>query len=270
MDPLALSHAADLARPHLLAVALCAARLAPAAFLSPLLGGQAAPPTVRLSVALCLSLFVHFGLGVEPGLAPDAPVFDIGAAFARELWCGVAMGYVAALPFDAARMAGRFLDTFRGANAEAVLPATGSREAATGDFLYQLLCAVVFAGPLYRMAVGSLVASFAAAPLGLAVGPSTGAAMEVALTRALAALSAALAIGAPAAAVSLVVDLAVGIAGRVSPALSVRELGPPARLMLGAAAILLTLGTASARLVEEVASASAMLEPVARAAGGTP
>ena len=53
--------------PSVVAVALCSARLLPVAFLCPLLGGQAAPMTVKLALVLSLSLFLHVVAGV--GLA---------------------------------------------------------------------------------------------------------------------------------------------------------------------------------------------------------
>ena len=68
----------------------------------------------------------------------------------KELTYGTSVGLIAALPFDAARMGGRFIDLFRGTSAEASLPVAGTRESATGDGLYQLLVALVVTGGLCR------------------------------------------------------------------------------------------------------------------------
>jgi flagellar biosynthesis protein FliR len=258
----------DLLRPHLVAVALIAARIVPATLLCPVFGGQAAPMTVRVALVLALSLHAHLGGDVRPAQL-DWSIFDLAGAFARELLCGTVIGFVAALPFDAARLGGRMLDTFRGANAEASLPATGSREAATGDLLYQLLCALVFAGPLYRVLATSVLTSFRVAPLGLPHAGATDALLQLALLRATGALAAGLAIGAPAAAVSLLVDAALGIAGRIAPALSVKDIGSPVKLLVGAAAILVAMGSVAQRLLSEVAGAADAVGATVRVFGGS-
>ncbi|MBI5546913.1 MAG: flagellar biosynthetic protein FliR [Deltaproteobacteria bacterium] len=265
--PLVTAALADLLRPHILAVALIAARIVPATLLCPIFGGQAAPMTVRVALCLVLSLHAHLAGDVSPTLE-NLGAMEIMGAFVRELLCGTVVGFVAALPFDAARIGGRLLDTLRGANAESSLPATGSREAATGDLLYQLLCAVVFAGPLYRVLATSILMSFRAAPLGLPGEMATDALVQVALLQATGALAAGLAIGAPAAAVSLIVDVGLAMAGRIAPNLSIRDIGAPAKLTLGAAAILVSLGAVAQRLLSEVAGAADAIGASARVLGG--
>ncbi len=266
---LELSGWTEVLRPHVLAVALAAARIVPATLLCPLFGGRAVPATVRVALCLALSLHVHLAGGLVPAL-PDLELDTVAGAFARELLCGTVIGFVAALPFDAARMGGRLLDTFRGANGETSLPLTGSTEAATGDVLYQLLCALVFSGPLYQLLSGAVLLSFRAAPLGLPFAPSTAALAELAVLQATGALAAGLSIGAPAAAASLLTDLAVGVAGRIAPALNLREIDAPAKLLVGAAAVLLSLGALSQRLLGEVAGAAGAIAATTRAFGAQP
>ncbi len=99
----------DLLSPGVVAVALCATRLLPLAFLCPLLGGQAAPTPVKLALVLSLALFLH-GVG---GVALPAPVetpLQLAALAVRELTYGTSVGLVAALPFDSARMGGRIVE----------------------------------------------------------------------------------------------------------------------------------------------------------------
>jgi flagellar biosynthetic protein FliR/type III secretion protein T len=268
VNPAHLEAIVDSLRPHVVAVGLIATRILPATFLCPIFGGQAAPQTVRIALCLALSLHAHLAGDIKPGFLSDAGA--LAAAFARELLCGTVIGLIAALPFDAARMGGRFLDTFRGANAEASLPATGSREAATGDLLYQLLCAIAFAGVGYRLLAVAILGSFRAAPLGLPGALDTAALADLVVARAGSALAAGLAIGAPAAAISLLVDAALGIAARAAPQLSIRDVGAPAKLLVGAAAILLSLGTASQRLLEEIAGAAEATKVAMGLFGGAP
>ena len=89
----AFTHAVELVRPHVLPVALIAARITPATFLCPLFGGRAAPQTVRVAICLALALHAHVGGDVRPAMdLPDS--FSVMAAFARELFCGTAIGFI--------------------------------------------------------------------------------------------------------------------------------------------------------------------------------
>lgn len=238
--------------PHVVAVALCAARLVPVAFLCPLLGGQAAPTTVKLGVVLSLALSLHLAGGVmaPPGGALAGPV-------ARELVFGMAIGLIAALPFDAARMGGRFIDLFRGVTTEAMNPLAGSREAVTGEALYHLLVALAVTGAAGSTVLSAVWRSFGVVPLGgfvatepvaLRIAGGVGGAMAIGL-----------AVGAPVAAASLMVDLWLGLAARAAPGLSLREVGAPLRVLSGSALLWMGLGLVSERLVTEVlASGGAM------------
>ena len=130
--------------PHFGAVALCGARLVPVAFLCPALGGQGVPTTVKLGLCLSLSVFFHAAAGVAPVGPLDGGSFAAGAL--RELLFGTALGLVAALPFDSARIGGKLIELFRGSTAEAALPSAGTRESALGDGLTQLLVALAATG----------------------------------------------------------------------------------------------------------------------------
>ncbi len=248
--PAGLSLWVEILRPHALSWLLCAARFAPVAFLCPIFGGGATPATVRLSLCLALAGYVRF-VGDVAATVPDTAT-AYAAGFAHELLVGVAIGFVASLPFDAARMGGRLLDAQRGANAEAALPGIGSKESATGDLLFQLLVALVFACGAYKPMLGGAIKSFKAVPAGVWAGWDGGALVESAVAHAGGALAAGFAIGAPAAAVSLAVDAALGVAARVSPQINLGDTGAPAKLMLGAAGILFCFGAACERLLSEL------------------
>lgn len=246
----------DALRPDLVAVALCCARLVPIAFLCPLLGGQAAPVTVRLALVLGLALFLRLEAGVGWG-APGVSPLELGALGVREAVYGMSVGLVAALPFDAARMGGRFIDLFRGTSAEASLPVAGSRESAAGDGLYQLLVALVVSGGLFPLVVSGLLRGFAAVPLGAFV-PSEPAALHVVLLAG-GAMATGLAVGAPVAAAVLAVDCFLGLASRVAPQLNLQEAGAPLRVLGGGALLWLGTGVLCERLLAGVLSTEGAL-----------
>ncbi|EAU62999.1 type III secretion inner membrane protein, putative [Stigmatella aurantiaca DW4/3-1] len=220
------------------------------AFLCPLLGGQATPSPVKLSLVLSLALFLHLGAGVKVPV-PMETLGEWGALALKELVYGTAVGLLAALPFDAARMGGRFIDLFRGASAEASLPVAGSRESAAGDVLYQLLVALVVTGGLFPRVLSGSLRGFGVVPLGTAV-PSEAATGQVFLLAG-SALATGLAIGAPIAAASMAVDCWVGMASRAAPQMNLQELGAPLRILGGGALLWLGIGVLCERLLAEVA-----------------
>lgn len=239
--------------------ALVVARIAPVAFLCPVLGGAVAPPTVRLGVALALAAFVTGqlpkGASPEPG---SATAFV--AALTVEALLGLGLGLLASAPFDAARVGGRLIDLVRGSSAEAALPLSGSRETASGDLLYQLLVALAAAGAVVPAIVSALCRSFAAVPAGSAAARALDWEGAAAVTGRV--LSVGLAIAAPAAVACLLVDLAIGLAGRFASAFHLHDQLPGARLLVGAIAFWAGVGaTASALLDESLAAAASF--PVA-------
>ncbi|MEW5739548.1 MAG: flagellar biosynthetic protein FliR [Myxococcota bacterium] len=240
----------DALQPHVVATALIGARLVPVAFLCPLLGGSHAPTHVKLGLVLALSLFLHVagGIGLPPG-AVNA--FDfVGIAF-KEVLLGTTLGLIASLPFDAARMGGRFIDLFRGSSAEAALPMAGTKEAATGDALYHLLLALASTGVVMPLTLAALFKSYTLAPLGTFV-HSEDVAMQVAALVG-GAFATGLAIGAPIAGASLAVDACLGLASRAAPGMNLQDTGAPLRILGGGAVIWLAVGLFAARLQEYAA-----------------
>jgi flagellar biosynthetic protein FliR/type III secretion protein T len=257
----ALSLALEAFGPHLAALALIAARLVPVAFLCPLFGGAQAPSHVKLGLVLSLSLYFHFGAGL--GAAP-ADGLTLAVLAGREALLGVALGLVAAVPFDAARIGGRFIDLFRGSSAEAALPMAGSREAASGEFLYHLLLGLACAAGALPVLVASLGRSYLLLPPGGAVGAEPLA--EGVVTAVGVAFGTGLSIGAPIAGLALLVDLGVGLAARGAPQLSLQETGTPLRIVGGAAALWLGLGLLCERLLAVAAEQEPMLDALLRLA----
>lgn len=239
-----LAAAVELLQPHVVAIALISARLIPVAFLCPLFGGSHAPMHVKLGVVLALGLFLHIACGVAAPLASSS--FELGALMAQEVVFGTSLGLIAALPFDTARMGGRFIDLFRGSSAEAALPMSGSKESATGDALYHLLLAVGSAGLVFPSMLSALTRSYALIPLGAFQHTEEFAMRVVGLVGT--AFSTGFAIGAPIAALTLTIDACLGLASRAAPNMNLQETGAPLRILAGGAVVWLAIGLIANRL----------------------
>ncbi len=232
--------------PHLVAIALCSARLLPIAFCCPLLGGSSAPTFVKLSLVLALAGFLHFSAGVG-GEGPVPDVLTFAQRAGKEVTFGLALGLISALPFDAARIGGRFIDLFRGSSAEAALPWANSKESATGDVLYQLLIAMAAGGTVMPLILSAIFKSFALVPLGAYVSGESVVLQIAALVGT--AFAVGLAVGAPVAAASLAVDCLLGLISRGSPAMNLQDTGAPLRILAGGAVTWLGIGVVMERLL---------------------
>jgi flagellar biosynthetic protein FliR/type III secretion protein T len=231
--------------PHLWSVALCAARLLPIFFLCPMLGGRLAPSSVRLSLTLAFALCIHLVGGVSvPG---ELTVWELGGMAVRELLFGLALGLIASLPFDAARMGGRFIDLFRGTSAEAALPMVGTHEAATSNLLYQLVLTTALVAGVLPVVVSALFHSFALVGLG---GASLTEEAGMGVVRMLGgAFALGLAIGAPVAGVTMACDGLVGLIAKVAPQMNLPEVATPLKILAGGAVVWLSLGLVCERLI---------------------
>lgn len=237
--------------PHLLGGTLCALRLLPITVLCPLLGGAALTSTVRLAVTLALAGALQFnGATHSSAVVRDLPSFMLAGC--AELALGIAIGFLSSLPFEAARVAGRFIDTFRGASAEVTLPLVGSHEAASGELLHQLLIVGAVVTGAFGDFIQALWLSFGAVPVGTWSANSPSA--QLAISALTAAFGVAFIIGAPVACIALLIEAGTGLAARLAPKLSIHDLAAPLRLLAGAVLLFFATESISARLLVQLQS----------------
>lgn len=244
MNAEALAMAVDALRPHLLAVALISTRLIPVAFLCPLFGGTHAPTHVKLGVVLALAVFLHHACGITSPMTSST--FELAALFGKEVVLGLSLGLIAALPFDIARMGGRFIDLFRGSSAEAALPMSGTKESATGDGLYHLLLALGSIGAVWPVMIAALLRSYVVVPLGTFHQTEELAFEMVRIVGG--AFATGFAIGAPFAALTLAIDACLGLASRAAPNMNLQETGAPIRILGGGAVLWLAIALIANRM----------------------
>ena len=242
-------------------VGACSLRLLPVVAFSPFLGGPLLPPSARAALALALGAAVRAsgGAGAPAGAS-------ILALVASELALGGALAVAASLPVEAARGAGRLVDTLRGATlGELHVAPIRQRESAVGDLLAQWTVALGAWAGADRLLVAALLDTFRTVPVGGALaGPLR---LDVAATAATDLLAAALCLGAPAAAALVCADLALSAASRLSPRSSLLDVAAPVRASLGLLAVALPAAAMGGRLVELVALSAGM---AGRMAGGGP
>ena len=228
-------------------VALCSARIAPVTFLCPVLGGPRVPSHVKLALVLAIAALLCTS-GGDRWEAPDVSPWGFGLAVTREAFRGLVLGLIANAPFVAARLAGRWIDASRGASAESALPFLGSTDAASGDFLQQLLVAAICATQGLSPFLAGVWDSFRIAAPGAALPNSFQAVVD--FTQQSTALG--LAIAAPPVVACLVIDGLSGALHRICPELNATSQAAPIRILVGAAVLLITVPGALGRLSDFV------------------
>jgi len=236
-------------------VALHALRLLPPVALSPLLGGPLLPPAARAALALALGAAARSACGGAG--APPPVAGPLAAAAARELAFGAALAVAASLPVEAARGAGRLVDTLRGATlGELHVAPVRQQETATGDLLVHWTLALAAWAGADRLLLSGLLGSFRALPVGAPL-PDAGL-LSAGVAAAGELLASGLRIAAPAAAAVLAAAAGLAVAGRIAPRAALGDASPPLRAALGLLAVALAAGAAGARLVETVALAAGL------------
>jgi len=254
LDPLL-----DMLRPELTLWALACARTIPVTWLCPLLGGQVAPPTVRLGLAMALAWLAASAQGAAEGQIPPGQL-SLAPLLLSEAGLGTALGLLAAAPTEAGRFGGRMVDLLRGTSAEALLPGVGTREAATSELLARLTVALGCGATGWT--VRALLRTVAIVPLGRAhPGSPEGAVFVAAAVAGI--LASGLALAAPVAFMAFTLDAVLGLAARGAQAPGLFEVATPARILGGGALLWLVLGLAADRLLDLVARAPEVLTTLA-------
>jgi flagellar biosynthetic protein FliR len=230
----------------LLAVGLGAARAVPVTWLVTPLGGPRLPAAARVAFGWLLAALA------APVLTAAAARAGMGRAgagvlllvLAREVLVGFGLGLVVSFAFRAAELAGRLVDTLRGASLAEVLVPTSEERASPLGALYLLLATLVFLelGGVPRL-LGALLASYDAVPLGGGLSASgLRAAASVVIVSSARLLEVALALAAPVVVALWLTDLALGMIARVAPQVPVYFVGLPAKGLLAVGVVLLGLG----------------------------
>lgn len=236
---------------EMLIFALILGRTMPLVFLAPFLGGQMVPGEIKMGLAGSLAIVV-WPLARD-SLPEPVPVeaFSFLLLMFKETLIGFCIGFCASHIFTAMEVAGRLIDTARGAAmGEVMVPSTRQRATVLGNLYQQLLLVffVTFGG--YRIFFEAYLLSFQQLPLTGSVVMTPGfSPLLVYMCRATAqVLYTGVILAAPAVAATFITDLVFGILNRVAPQLNAYFLSMPVKAMGALAMMLIGLGPVTNRL----------------------
>jgi flagellar biosynthetic protein FliR len=244
--------------------ALVVARISGFVVLSPFPGNQVSR-TQRIGLVAALT-WVSLGFARPNGTLPP---FDLrlGVAVATELGCGLVVGMAFQTLFFAAEIAGQMLSQGVGLSSPSTMnPTLGTQDMVLSRIvtLFALLFALL-AG-IHRIAIGMLLASFRALPIGSTLEFAPTSMQLIDLTIASFALGVALAL--PIIAVAFVVQLGLAMIARAAPALQIFSVGWGVLLATGSIILLASLRDLATGLTTHLGHLPAVLDTLFLALAG--
>jgi flagellar biosynthetic protein FliR len=228
-------------------VGLAFARLASFIQTAPFFGGAAVSGRVKVATALAFLVIVY------PALAADLPphgaplpfgVVGFIALLAKEAMVGFTLGFMVSLIFEAIQMAGRFIDTQRGATmSEIFAPQLQLRVSELGQFKLQFAILLFFVAGIHRPFIGALLDSFTLVPALSFPHFTPGWSPQIAFFTNFAAdmLAVGLQLAMPGIVALLLIDLFFGVLNRIAPQINVFFLSMPVKAFVGLLVILVAL-----------------------------
>lgn len=214
---------------------------------APVFGGHAAPPYVRIGLAILLAVL---SLPLVP--VPAVPTLAaLGLIVARELLIGLALGLAVGAVLAGAELGGHLASSQLMLSYGSVIdPQGGTRNTLLATLYGNLALLTFFAINGHHVLLRGLSASYQALPIGVgAIDPSLGASVMRLLG---VVFEFGLRLAAPVIVVMLVVELATGLVSKAAPALNLMVVGTPVRLIVGllvVAAVVPQIPAVSARFL---------------------
>lgn len=255
--------------------ALVAARIAPIVLLVPYLGGKAVPQTVKMGLVLALTVLIYPAIWAS-GAADALPGGWVSMFFLviKELLLGFLFGFVAALVFEAVRMAGQIIDNARGQTmATTLVPQLPERVSVTANYFYQMTIVMFLLIGGHRLFLAALVRSFVKIPPQTipSLGDHTWDIALLVIRLGADSITLGVLLGFPVMAAILMTDMCLALINKAAPQIRVFFLGMPLKALLGVAVFLFALHTMVDRAVDEALFATRMLEAwTDTIAGGKP
>ena len=203
-----------------------------------------------LSTQVRLLLGLAIAMAVVPAL-PPIPAMDPASGpglliLAQQMIIGIAMGFSLRLVFSAIDMAGTMISNQMGLGfATAYDPQSASQTSVISEFLGMLALLTFMSISGHLMVIATLVQSFSALPIGGVL--ENGSWQNIANAGGLI-FSSGVLLSLPIVVALLITNIALGVLGRVAPQLNLMAIGFPITIVLGFAALAVSMSYLSSPL----------------------
>lgn len=235
----------------LLVFALILGRIMPMLVLTPFLGGKMTPTEIKMGMGLLFTILVWSFANKQMTAEIEIGPVQFLLMMMAQIFIGFEIGFVSSQVFYAMEMAGRLIDTVRGASmSEVMVPTSGTRATPFGDMYVQLMVIIFIAAGGHHLFIESFFYSFAEIPLnvGLMFGAGFTGFVEFIMHMSGEILLIGTVLAAPIIAATFITDLVFGILNRVAPQLNAYFLAMPVKAMAGIILVLLAMEPFIARL----------------------
>ncbi len=231
----ALNQQIDTTR-NIVVFALIMARVMSIVILVPFLGGKNAPSQVKMGIGVTLSMILWptVVLGAT-GDVPITPIYFV-LMMLKEVFVGLAIGFVCAEIFYTVEMAGQLVDMLRGANQiQVAVPEITERSSAFGTLNYQMLLALFLSLDLHTIFIESLFESFLAVPINAWPGLQAGywAFVETMIRISGDVIIMGVLLCMPVGIVCLITEISFGLMNKVAPQINAYFMAMPAKVIAG-------------------------------------
>jgi type III secretory pathway component EscT len=216
--------------------ALLLARITPAIFQTPFLGGEIVQGEMKVGISMILVVFFYPAVvpAVPQPLPAEVPAYVM--LLIKEFFVGFVMGFLAALPFNHVNSAGNQMDNARGASQGQIQnPGVSEEVTLMANFMYWLMVFLFLAADGHHMYIRGLGRSFSVIPLtsmpAFELGFTPFVSDLVRLTAEMFVLCVQL--SAPVIIVCLVTDVVFGLFNRIAAQMQVGELSQTVKLLVG-------------------------------------
>ncbi|MGE5329258.1 MAG: flagellar biosynthetic protein FliR [Deltaproteobacteria bacterium] len=207
--------------------------------ISPIFGRRNVPTIFKIGFALMVSIILInvVKLPLEVNLYG---MYEFSIAIFKEFIIGLILGYIGFVILSAIYLAGQLIDTQIGFSIVSVIdPISNIQVPITATLYYGLTIVIFLTINGHHMLIDAIVRSFDVIPIGLAVFSQEMIPQLVQIMGMVFII--AFKISAPIIAAALICDVALGILSRTMPQMNIFFVGMPLKIVLGLAAIMITL-----------------------------
>ncbi len=222
---------------------------------SPIFGAQNTPAHIRVLTTVAISAALTAAIGRSIGPMP-VDLYGLVAGLGRESLAGILLGTFVNLAMQALQIGGSFMDLQSGLASSHVLnPLNGVQSTVLSEFKGMLGIVVFLAADGHHLLLSAFVHSYG-------VVPSTGQIQESFAHLIASVFLISLQIAAPVMATGFVVDAALALMTRAVPQMQVMQVGMPAKVGAGLAAVSLGLPMTVAAVHEGLTASFVALKPL--------
>lgn len=203
----------------------------------PVLGGKSIPATVRLAIAMSLSLIV-FGIGDIKNVEYENTLFGYMLLILKEFFVGFIISFVVYFMFNTVYLAGHFTDQQIGYSLASTFdPVSNTQVPITGNLYYFSICALFIVNRGHQMLITAIVNSYKLLPIGSAYIIGNNGLFFGIIAIMVTFFTLGFLIALPIVGVVLVADITLGVLVRTVPKMNVFVVGLPLKVIAGLLAL---------------------------------